>query len=142
MRESLRLRLILWYSLVLALVVVLYGGAVVYQSWRSMIDGVDAELETYAREVADALEPVDGGRFNLELPPDAASYFFTREGGRPYYVIWNAKGELVDQSDPDIRVDVRDIRRPGAGRHRCRDGRVRRCSWAAKSATCAVNSGR
>ena len=113
MRESLRVRLVLWYSLVLALVVVLYGGAVVYQSWRSMIDGVDAELETYAREVADALEPVDGGRFNLELPPDAASYFFTREGGRPYYVIWNAKGELVDQSDPEIRVERAGHTAPG-----------------------------
>ena len=35
MRESLRVRLVLWYALVLALVIVLFGGAVVYQSWRS-----------------------------------------------------------------------------------------------------------
>lgn len=102
MRESLRVRLVLWYAVVLTLVVVSYGGAVVYQSWRSMIAGVDAELGAYAREVNKALTPVDGGRFDLELPPDAATYFFRREGGRPYYVIWNQHGELVDQSDPDL----------------------------------------
>src|SRR5687767_13604615 len=104
MRESLRVRLVLWYALVLTLVVVLYGGAVVYRSWRSMVAGVDAELDAYAREVNNALTPVEGGRFDLELPPDAATYFFQREGGRPYYVIWNQRGELVDQSDPDLQV--------------------------------------
>jgi two-component system OmpR family sensor kinase len=104
MRESLRLRLVLWYALVLTLVVVLYGGAVVYQSWRSMMAGVDAELDLYAREISKALKPVEGGLFDLELPTDAAAYFFRREGGRPYYVIWGPNGELVDQSDPDLRV--------------------------------------
>ena len=105
MRESLRTRLVLWYALVLAIVVVLYGGAVVYQSWRSMIAGVDAELVAYAREVSNALKPVGRGRFDLELPPDAAAYFFSREGGRPYYVIRDGAGKLVDQSDPDLQVE-------------------------------------
>ena len=66
--------------------------------------GVDAELEVYAREIRNALKPVEGGRFDLELPPDAAAYFFRREGGRPYYVIWGPGGELVDQSDPEIQA--------------------------------------
>jgi heavy metal sensor kinase len=105
MRESLRTRLVLWYALVLTIVVVLYGGAVVYQSWRSMIAGVDAELEAYAREVSNALKPVGRGRFDLELPPDAATYFFSREGDRPYYVIRDRAGKLVDQSDPDLQVE-------------------------------------
>ncbi|HET9468467.1 MAG TPA: HAMP domain-containing sensor histidine kinase [Vicinamibacterales bacterium] len=104
MRESLRVRLVLWYALVLALVIVLFGGAVVYQSWRTMMGGVDAELDAYAREVTKTLRPVEGGRFDLELPADAATYFFRREGGRPYYVIWGPNGELVDQSDPDLQV--------------------------------------
>jgi two-component system, OmpR family, sensor kinase len=104
MRESLRVRLVLWYALVLTLVVVLYGGAVVYQSWRSMIATVDAELEGYARDVGQALRPVDGGRFDLELPAAAAAVFFQREGGRPYYVITSAHGDLIDQSDPEITI--------------------------------------
>jgi two-component system OmpR family sensor kinase len=104
MRESLRVRLVLWYALVLTLVVLLYGGAVVYQSWRSMMTGVDSELQAYAHEVGDALRPTAGGRFDLELASDAAAYFFRREGGRPYYVIWGPDGSLIDQSDPDLVV--------------------------------------
>ena len=104
MRESLRVRLVLWYAVVLTLVVLVYGGAVIYQSWRSMTASVDAELEGYAREVAKALRPADRGRFDLELPPDAASYFFQREGGRPYYVIWAPNGEVIDRSDPDLNI--------------------------------------
>ena len=106
MRDSLHLRLVLWYALVLTLVVVLYGGAVVYQSWQSAMAGVDAELQLYAREVSKALKPVDGGRFDLELPSDAAAYFFRSEGVRPYYVIWSRSGELVDRSDPDLHVGL------------------------------------
>ncbi|MCM3879233.1 MAG: ATP-binding protein [Vicinamibacterales bacterium] len=113
MRESLRVRLVLWYALVLTVVVVLYGGAVVYQSWRSRTAGVDAELEGYAREVATALRPVEGGRFDLELPAAAASYFFRREGVRPYYVIWSRDGELVDQSAPDLTVGYKGRSVPG-----------------------------
>jgi hypothetical protein len=73
MRDSLRARLVLWYALVLALVVVLYGGAVVYQSWRSTTAAVDAELDVYAREITKALKPVDGSRFDLELPTTSSA---------------------------------------------------------------------
>ena len=102
MRDSLRVRLVLWYALVLALVVMSYGGAVVYQSWRSTMAAVDAELDVYAREITNALKPVEEGRFDLELPADAAAYFFRREGRRAYYVIRGPGGELVDRSDPDV----------------------------------------
>ncbi len=129
MRESLRLRLVLWYALVLTLVVTLYGGAVVYQSWRSMMASVDAELQGHARDVGQALRPVGGGRFDLELPADASAYFFRREGGRPYYVITSASGELVDQSDPDL----------AASRGRQQDGSRREVSQlAAGGATVVV----
>jgi heavy metal sensor kinase len=104
MRESLRLRLVLWYGLVVTLVVILYGGAVVYQSWRSLTASVDVELDRYAREIAQALRPAGGGRFDLELPPEVASYFFRPEDSRPYYVISAPGGELVDQSEPDVSI--------------------------------------
>ncbi|HKY19807.1 MAG TPA: ATP-binding protein [Vicinamibacterales bacterium] len=107
MRESLRVRLVLWYALVLTLVVALYGGAVVYQSWRSMIAGVDAELDGYARAVGNALRPVGGGRYDLELPADMAAF----NERRAYYVISSPTGEIVDQSDPDLsgRRDERSV---------------------------------
>ena len=143
MRESLRVRLVLWYALVLTLVVVLYGGAVVYQSWRSMIAGVDAELDAYAREVRKALRPVDGGRFDLELPADAAATSSGAKAAGPTTSSGAPGGELVDQSDPDLQVG-----RPGntaAGpprRCRCRPRAGRRCSSAATSPTCGASSGR
>ena len=122
MRESLRVRLVLWYALVLTLVVVLYGGAVVYQSWRTMTTAVDLELDEYAREVSAALKPVEGGRFDLEIPSDAASDFFGPER-RAYYVIWSPTGELVDQSAPELKVGLpgttaagrRELSMPAAG---------------------------
>jgi two-component system OmpR family sensor kinase len=129
MHDSLRVRLVLWYAFVLTLVVLLFGGAVVYQSQRSMLTGVDAELDAYAREVSKALKPVEGGRFDLELPPDAATYFFHREGGRPYYVIWARSGEIVDRSDPDLQVG-----RPG----NTAEGRRERILQAAGGATVLV----
>jgi heavy metal sensor kinase len=129
MHDSLRVRLVLWYALVLTLVVLLFGGAVVYQSQRSMLAGVDAELDAYAREVSQALTPVEGGRFDLELPPDAATYFFHREGGRPYYVIWGPGGEVVDRSDPDLQVE---------GPGNTAEGRRERTRQAAGGATILV----
>jgi heavy metal sensor kinase len=75
-----------------------------------------------------ALKPVEGGRFDLELPSEAAAYFFQREGGRPYYVIWGPGGELVDQSDPDLQVV----------RGRTADGRRERSFTAAGGATVVV----
>jgi heavy metal sensor kinase len=105
MRESLRVRLVLWYALVLTLVVVLYGGAVVYQSWVTMTTSVDLELSRYAQEVSAALKPVDDGRYDLELPSDAAADFFGPER-RAYYVIWSRTGELVDQSAPELQVGL------------------------------------
>ena len=112
MRESLRVRLVLWYALVLTLVVVMYGGAVVYRSWRTMTGAVDLELTEYAEEISEALKPVDGGRFDLELPSDAASDFFGPER-RAYYVIWSRTGELVDQSAPELKVGRPGTTAPG-----------------------------
>jgi signal transduction histidine kinase len=106
MRESLHVRLVLWYALVLTLVVALYGGAVCYQSWRSMIAGVDRELEGYARELAQSLRPVDGGRFDLELTPGVRAYF-GREADHPYYIIRSQTGELIDRSDSDRSTSAR-----------------------------------
>jgi heavy metal sensor kinase len=104
MRESLRIRLVLWYALALSLVVVLYGGAVGLQSWRAALRGIDAELAQQAEALAAALRPVDPAHFDLELGAESLA-FFRRERDKAYYVLWNQRGELVDRSDPDIAVE-------------------------------------
>jgi two-component system OmpR family sensor kinase len=123
MRESLRVRLVLWYALVLTLVVALYGGVVCYQSWRSMVAGVDRELEGYARELAGSLRPVDRGRFDLELTSGVRAYF-GREEDSPYYIIRSQDGEVIDRSDADrsiagdtgdVQSERREVSVPAAG---------------------------
>jgi two-component system, OmpR family, sensor kinase len=100
MRESLRARLTMWYAGVLALVIVLFGGAVAYQAWRSSLASLDQELAMHARLVATAVAPVNDGRFDVDLPVEAIEYF-RQDEPRPYYVIWTSVGELVDRSDED-----------------------------------------
>lgn len=120
-RRSLRVRLVLWYGIVLSVVVVLYGVAIVYQSWRTATAAVDTELTAYGRRVADALRPTPDGRFDLDLPADAAAYFFRPRPDRPSYVIWSPDGRLVDQSIPagdapeDQPVGRREVRLPAPG---------------------------
>jgi two-component system, OmpR family, sensor kinase len=104
MHESLRARLTLWYAGVLALVIVLFGGAVGYQAWRSSLASLDQELTVHARLVAAAVTPAGDGRFDVDLPAEAIEYF-RQEETRPYYAIWTAAGELVDRSDESGSTD-------------------------------------
>jgi heavy metal sensor kinase len=99
MRESLRVRLMLWYGLTLLAVVVLHGAAVSYQSWRALLATLDTELRSQGTAVAAALRPVDAQLFDLELTPATLDYF-RQEEGPPYYAIWNRAGAIGDQYDP------------------------------------------
>lgn len=113
MLESLRVRLLLWYALILALVIAVFGGTVCYLFWRSVLAEADAELMTRVQTVARALRPAITGTFDLDLPEDAVQYFHQGAGAHPYYAIWNANGQLIDRSDPDLNVGVP----PGLGTH-------------------------
>jgi heavy metal sensor kinase len=106
MLESLRARLLLWYTLILALVIGAFGGTVSYLFWRSLVVEADAELLARARTVARVLRPAAPGSFDLDLPDDAVQYFYQPAGGQPYYAIWNANGELIDQSDPALDIQI------------------------------------
>jgi signal transduction histidine kinase len=132
MVESLRIRLVLWYALILGLVVVLYGSAVSYQFWRSMVAEMDRELAGRVQQVTSALQPVPGGRFDVELTTEALEYF-RLGGGSRYYVIWNDEGELVAGSNPDLDVSF-----PGRAGARMVDGRREVAAMAAAGATVVV----
>ena len=97
-RESLRVRLVLWYAAVLASVVAIYGGAVCYQAWRSLLSALDAELQGAALQVAASLRPAGDDQFDVDLSPGIVD-FFRQNDNPPYYAIWNPRGELIDRSD-------------------------------------------
>lgn len=112
---TLRARVLLWYTSLLAIVVALFGVAVCWNAWRLRLAQVDALLAARAAALADALEPAAEGRFDLALPPGPAA-----AGDRPalYHVLWDAAGDPIDRSDPGL-----DVPRPEAAGVRSRAGR-------------------
>jgi len=101
---SIRRSLTAWYATALVLVMVAFGGLLYYRLWRAATDEVDGELRAHAQAIAGTIEPYGGGRFDLELSEEYAQYFHEQGEDAPYYVIWDAKGALVDRSDPSVDV--------------------------------------
>ena len=101
MADSLRVRLLLWYTAILMLVIGMVGVAVCMVTWRSRLATIDAELQARADAVSKSVERGVGGAFDVELPADATAYF-QEAHTRPYYAVWGSDGRLIDRSDPDI----------------------------------------
>jgi two-component system OmpR family sensor kinase len=116
MFHSLRARLLLWYTAMLALVVVVFGVLVCYLAWRARLGNVDAGLRERAEVLARALQPAAAGTFDLTLPPDPAADGAGPDAA-PYHALWTPAGALIDRSDPG-----RDIPPPDAPGARTRDG--------------------
>jgi heavy metal sensor kinase len=110
MRESLRARLLIWYTAILAVVIVSLGSMVCYLAWRAGIAELDAILRAHTNALAAALRPAPDGTFDLLLPPAGPD--------APYHAIWTAAGALVDRSDA-----AQDVTWPSAPGPRARDGR-------------------
>ncbi len=68
MFESLRARLLVWFTTILAVALVGFGSLVCYAAWRTRLGEIDAQLQTRAEALLAALHPVGGGRFDLTLP--------------------------------------------------------------------------
>jgi signal transduction histidine kinase len=107
MVESLRARLLIWHLSILAIVIVTYGGALCYLTWRSRLIEVDAALTSRALELERALQQVAVDTFDLILPaePDSGDVPLT------YHVLWTGAGGLIDRTDPELSVPV--LERPG-----------------------------
>jgi signal transduction histidine kinase len=112
MFQSLRARLLLWYTAMLALVVVAFGVMVCYLAWRTRLGNVDAALRDRAELLARALQPAAAGTFDLTLPPEPAV-----DDAASYHALWTDAGALIDRSDPS-----RDIPMPAEPGARTRDG--------------------
>ncbi len=114
MLDSLRSRLLAWYSAIVAVVLIGSLAAVSFVAWRSRLEAVDGTLAARVATLAASLHAVGGGTFDLELP--AARTASPDEAGL-YHVLWTASGQLIDQSDPD-----RAVPRPTMAGTRTRDG--------------------
>jgi len=83
--SSLRARLALWYLLVLALVLVIFGGVVFWDVRHSLLDGVDAALSSHATTVLGQVDVGSRGvgyrgasAVNADI--EIAVYLFDRHG--------------------------------------------------------------
>ncbi len=117
MLSSLRARLLLWYTLILALVIATFAGTVCYLFWRSLVDDVDQGLQGSAVGLVEGLRPTDFGDFDLVLPLEYREI----DGAPPpltYYAVWNGAGELIDRSAIDFEIPM-----PAATGARTHDGR-------------------
>ena len=118
MLSSLRARLLLWYTLILAIVIATFAGTVCYLFWRSLVADIDEGLQSNAAALVEGLRPTASGDFDLVLPTE----YRQSAGGAAlpptYYAVWNREGELIDRTPGDF--DIPSPVSPGIG---TRDGR-------------------
>ena len=98
MLDSLRGRLLGWYTAILATVIAAFGVLVCYAAWRARVADIDAQLAAQADLLARALVPVGGDRFDLILPAEI------RDGAGVAglsHALWTASGEPIDRSDAE-----------------------------------------
>jgi len=132
MLSSLRARLLLWYTLILAVVITTFAGTVCLLFWRSLVADVDAGLQASAAALVEGLQPTTSGDFDLVLPSE-----YRQADGAPapqtYYAVWNRDGELVDRSPGEVAIP------PSVGpATRTRDGRRELTVMAANEALVLV----
>jgi signal transduction histidine kinase len=100
MTESLRARLLVWHTTMLAGVIVTFGGTLCYLTWRARVADVDASLARRADVLQRALLPAPGGTFDLTLPVQPAP----ADRPVPYHALWTSDGRLIDRTDPDLSL--------------------------------------
>lgn len=99
MVETLRGRLLLWFTATLVVIIAGFGSLVCYAAWCTHLLEVDDTLAARADAIVDGVRPAPGGTFDVALPASA------RAGGPGiYHAIWTGRGELVDRSDAEIDV--------------------------------------
>src|SRR5687767_2189691 len=117
MLSSLRARLLLWYTFILAAVIATFAGTVCYLFWRSLIADIDQGLRSSAAGLVEGLRPMASGDFDLVLPTE-----YRQADGTTvpitYYAVWNRDGELIDRSEGDFNIP-----RPTGPGTLTRDGR-------------------
>ena len=94
MRSSLRWALIGWFGLLLAAVLLAFGGALYWQTRRSTIEGIDAGLQSRVRALAGALEFDAQDGWELELSDD----YLRAVAEDTYFRIQTSEGRVLRQA--------------------------------------------
>jgi heavy metal sensor kinase len=117
MLNSLRSRLLAWYSVILLAVLATFAAVAVWSVWRSSLRDLDGRLSAMASQLARAVNPDPAGHYEVNVAEDDLAGFGAAEDA-PYYAIWTGGGALIDRSDPLV-----DTTFPGTPQVRMRNGR-------------------
>jgi heavy metal sensor kinase len=104
MLSSLRARLLLWYTLILAVVIAGFAATSCYLFWRSLVLDIDERLRASADSLVAGLNPTSSGDFDLVLPAEFRQVDGEVSSLSTYYTVWNRDGELVDRSGGDFDI--------------------------------------
>jgi two-component system OmpR family sensor kinase len=102
MLSSLRARLLVWYTLILAVVIATFAATLCYLFWRSLVADVDQGLQASAAGLVQGLRPTASGDFDLVLPGEYRQVDGITAAAATYYAVWNREGELIDRSPGDF----------------------------------------
>ncbi len=99
MFTSLRARLLVWYSLLLAAIVAAFAALVLFGVWQARVGDIDRDLQRRTDTLVESLEPSEAGTFDLTLPSPETTE------APDYHAVWDDRGHLIDQDDaPDTSV--------------------------------------
>lgn len=104
--SSLRARLLIWYTLILAAVIATFAGTVCYLFWRSLVADIDQGLRSSATALVEGLRPTASGDFDLVLPAEYRQGEGAAAPSPAYYAVWNRAGELIDRSPGDFDIPM------------------------------------
>ncbi|MGE4056005.1 MAG: ATP-binding protein [Vicinamibacterales bacterium] len=116
MLDSLRGRLLFWYTAAAGAVIAIFGAMVCYLAWRTRVVDVDTALHARATALVNALRPAPGGTYDLVIPPLPID---VDRAALPYHAIWAPNGTVIDMSSFDAEiVKPRDSGASTRGGHR------------------------
>jgi two-component system OmpR family sensor kinase len=128
MFRSIRGKLLSWYAITLLVVLMAFGGLLFERMEHLLRLGVEKELRAHALAIAGATEEEEG-KLKVELSPEYAQHFLSREKGTPYYIVWDRAGRIVSRSGNAPELE------PLPAGHRCSAGPQRQLAIAGPDGT-------
>lgn len=113
MRESIRVRLLVWHWVTVTAMIATLGATVTFSVWRTRVRELDVRLRQRAEVLIAAVKPAGDDTFDVALPTSAAP-----GSSHIYHALWTPRGALLDRSDAASSAS-----RPGSPGVQVIDGR-------------------